>query len=84
MTMSTSLVTVSLPPRSHFLIYLNTAHSGYILDLIWVINGYFFMQVIANGILDLLVSQNGTKTIGLLFCLRKIIIDTEFPLFLVA
>ena len=39
------------------------------------------MQVVANAIPDLLVSQNGTRVVELLFCLWKILIDTEFTLF---
>ncbi len=38
------------------------------------------MQAVANGIPDLLVSGNGTRAPGLLFCLRKILIDAEFAL----
>ncbi len=38
------------------------------------------MQTVANGIPDLLVSGNGTRALGLLFCLRKILIDAEFAL----
>ncbi len=38
------------------------------------------MQAVANGILDHLVSGNGTRAPGLLFCLRKILIDAEFAL----
>ncbi len=37
--------------------------------------------MVANGISDLLMSQNGTKAIRLLFCLWKILIDAEFFLF---
>lgn len=42
------------------------------------------MQVGADSISDLFVSQNGTRAIRLLFCLWKILIDTEFDLSLVS
>ena len=38
------------------------------------------MQAVADSILDLFVSQNGTRAVRLLFCLRKILIDAEFAL----
>ncbi len=38
------------------------------------------MQVVANGIPDLLVGGNGTRAPGLLFYLRKILMGTEFAL----
>ncbi len=38
------------------------------------------MQVVVNGILDLLVSENGTRSPELLFYLRKILIDADFAL----
>ncbi len=38
------------------------------------------MKAVANSIPDLLVSGNGTRAPGLLFCLRKILIDAEFAL----
>ncbi len=38
------------------------------------------MQAVANGIPDLLVSENGTRALGLLFYLWKILIDAEFTL----
>lgn len=40
----------------------------------------FLGQVIADGIPDLLVSQNGIRVVGLLFCLWKIRLDAEFTL----
>ena len=41
----------------------------------------FLIQIVANNISDLFGSQNGTKAIGFLFCLRKKLIVTEFALF---
>lgn len=41
------------------------------------------MQAVIDDIIDLLVSQNGTKAIGLLFWLQKIWIGAEFVPFLV-
>lgn len=41
------------------------------------------MQVIADSIPDLLMSQNGIRVIRLLFYLQKILINVEFALFLV-
>ncbi len=41
----------------------------------------FVVQAIANSIPDLFVSQNETRAVGLLFCLRKILINAEFALF---
>ncbi len=38
------------------------------------------MQAVANSIPDLLVSGNWTRTLGLLICLWKILIDAEFAL----
>ena len=38
------------------------------------------VQAVADGMADLFVSQNGTRAVGLLFCLRKILIDAEFVL----
>ena len=38
------------------------------------------MQVVANDIPDLFVSRNRTRALGLLFCLRKILIDAKFAL----
>ena len=43
----------------------------------------FLIQAVANGIPDLLMSQNETKAIGLFFYLWKILIDAEFSLFLI-
>lgn len=39
------------------------------------------MQAVTNSISDLIMSQNKTRAIGILFCLRKILIKTEFALF---
>ncbi len=36
------------------------------------------MEVVANGILDLLVSQNRTRVVERLFYLQKILIYAEF------
>ena len=39
------------------------------------------MQIVADGIPDLLISQNRTKAVRLLFCLQIILIDNKFALF---